>query len=122
MALVKGSIHDTTLRFLILNPEQQDWCHMHVNAKQSILVQYTPENKAMVWDIAQIFPIRLKYYTKDRFDNLMPATSDTAKMFRVTCRYAETWTDIADMKPEEFVDIQRMSAPTGETFKTGATK
>jgi hypothetical protein len=109
MALVKGSIHDTALRFLILNPEQQDWCHMHVNAKQSILVQYTTENEAMARDIAQIFPIRLRYYGKDRFDNLMPATSDTAKMFRVTCRYAETWPDLATLDPGEFMDIQRMS-------------
>ena len=82
---------------------------MHVNAKQSILVQYTTENEAMARDIAQIFPIRLRYYGKDRFDNLMPATSDTAKMFRVTCRYAETWPDLATLDPGEFMDIQRMS-------------
>ena len=94
---------------------------MHVNAKQSILVQYTPENEAMVWDIAQIFPIRLKYYRKDRFDNLMPATSDTAKMFRVTCRYAETWRDPTEIA-EDFVGIQPITAPTGKIFKIGTTK
>jgi len=122
MTLVKGSIHDTTLRFLILNPEQQDWCYMHVNAKQSILVQYTPENKAMAWNIAQIFPIRLRYYGTDRFDNLMPAASDTATLFRVTCRYAETWQDLATLDLEKFIELQRIAAPTGKTFKIGATK
>lgn len=122
MALVKGSIHDTALRFLILNPEQQDWCHMHVNAKQSFLVPFTPENEAMARDIAQIFPIRLRYYSTDRFDNLMPATSATAKMFRVTCRYAETWQDLADIDPEDLVGIQPITAPTGKIFKIGKTK
>ena len=95
---------------------------MHVNAKQSILVQYTHENEAMARDIAQIFPIRLKYYRTDRFDNLMPATSDTAKMFRVTCRYAETWQDLATLDLEKFIELKRIAAPTGKTFKIGATE
>lgn len=121
MALVKGSIHDMVLRFLVLNPEQQDWCYMHVNAKQSFLVPNTPENESMARDIAQIFPIRLRYYSTDRFDNLMPATSDTAKMFRVTCRYAETWRDLADIA-EDLVGVQPITAPTGKIFKIGTTK
>ena len=101
MALVNGSIHDDVLRFLLLTPEQQDWCYQCINKMQSILVPLTPAHEAMARDIAQIFPIRLKYYSEDRFSNLMPAVKEAAKFFRVRCRFAETWQDLSIIDPED---------------------
>lgn len=120
MALVNGSIHDDVLRFLLLTPEQQDWCDKCVNKMQSILVPLTTENEAIARDIAQIFPIRLRYYSEDRFGNLMPTVKEVAKFFRVRCRFAETWQDLATVDPEDLarnlVDVQPMTAPTGKIF------
>ena len=116
---MRGSIHDEVLRFFLLTPEQQDWCTECVNKQQSILVPLTPTHEAMARDIAQIFPIRLKYYSEDRFGNLMPAVKEAAKFFRVRCRFAETWQeDLAS----SLTSVQPMTAPTGKIFTIRAIK
>jgi len=53
-------INDPTQRFLLLTPEQQAWYG-------SEPFPCTPDNLDMAYSIAKIFPVRLKWFRKDRF-------------------------------------------------------
>lgn len=102
--LPKIDISDPTLRFLLLEPEQQSWFEeqeFELDGKN--FFEMSPYNLRMADSIAKLFPIRLRWYRVDRFDrSLLPCKKIHAQYFCITSRVAELISGVK--KPQQPFD------------------
>jgi len=99
--MIQGSISDASTRFLLLTPEQQEWINQILPNNEQFEkwptlhwsthpVEFTKENHRIVQAIAKVFPIRLRWYRKDRFGKyFVPVTKGRASYFVIRCRLSE---------------------------------